>query len=331
MSEIIFDYNSSLIQKKTNESLSLLDEIDELDAAFAPQVSMISSYRPKAKKDKSEVDEIEDANEAGDDWMRTIATFKREPMKGNKRQSSGLFDYFDDGAGKKKKKKKKKENEAIDYGKEFEPEMHLLQNLLSEQARFTASLQKRYDTLENSKTSARGVGKFTTDLISSINQGRSTSLQIANSLSGLKKTIAELNMKERKERAGANGDMENMGDFSANFLKQVLTADRHDLSAYGDAAPIEGDEDDIFASLSAELADSDRSDDIEKYLKYEKRGVQIFAIVDRATDEYVLEARDRDGITLDDYPIPEVGSLTINHSTEVASDEYHTKYPIIWR
>lgn len=306
---------------------SLLDELDDMEQE---SVSMISSFRPKSSK-KTDIDAIEEANEAGDDWLHTIETFKAEPIKGTKRNSNGLFDYFDEDGKKKKKKKKKDKDAQIDYGKEFEPEMNLLQNLLSEQSRFTASLQKRYDTLESAKSSARGVGKFTTDLITSINQGRSTSLQIASNLVSLKKTIADLNMKERKERAAeAGGDYENMGDYSANFLKQVLRQSRKDIGAYGDDTPMDGDVSDIFANISEELSDVDRSDDIEKYLRHEKDNVQIYAFVNRNTDEYTLKAMTEGGEILDDYPIPTVASMEINHSTEVASDEYHTKYPIIW-
>ena len=93
---------------------------------------------------------------------------------------------------------------------------------------------------------------------------------------------------------------------------------------------IDGDVNDIFANVSSELADSDRSEEIDKYLQYEKDNVQIYAFVNKETDEYHLEAMTDSGKILDDYPIPRIASLEINHSTEVASDEYHTKYPIIW-
>lgn len=324
MSEIILNYSH---HKIPTSSKSLLDEMDDIERE---SISMISSYRPKSQK-KTDIDALQEANSDGDDWLHTIETFKAEPIKGTRKNSGGIFDYFGEDGKKKKKKKKKDKDEMTDYNKEFEPEMNLLQNLLSDQSRFTSSLQKRYDTLESTKSSARGVGKFTTDLITSINQGRSTSLQIASNIVSLKKTIADLNMKERKERAAAEGgDCENMGDYSANFLKQVLRESRKDLAAYGDDAPIDGDVSDIFANVASELADSDRSDEIDQYLKYEKDNVQIYAFVNKETRDYRLEAMTESGKVLDDYPLPQVRSLEINESTEVASDEYHTKYPIIW-
>lgn len=328
MSEIIFDVNSTMIQKKMkSKNRSLLDELDDIEE-FSDSIQTISTYRPTKEKKKKREEYSEEDSARSDDWLRSISEFKEESIKVRRKNSGGVFDYLGEKGGKKKKKKKK-DDDIPDFGKEFEPEMYLLRNLLADQNRFIDSLQKRYDTLEGSKTSVRGIGKFQTDLINAINQGRGTALQITNGLSSLKKTVADLTMKERKER-GNIGDSENMADFSANFLKQVLTENRHDLSAYGNDSPVEGNEDDIFNNLSSELADVERSDDIEKYLKYEDRDVKIVAVVDRDTEEYHLEAVASDGEVLDDYPIPQVSSLSINKSTEVASDEYHTKYPIRW-
>ena len=323
MTKVILDYDKV---KKKKKNKSLLDQLDEMEDV---RPVSISSNRPK-KKEKSK--EEEDTNPNGDEWLETISTFKSGPMVSKARRGrAGFFDTYD--SGKKKKKKKKKE-EAIDYATELEPETHILRNLLQEQIKFTDSLQKRYDLMTNSKTAARGVGKFTTDLISSINQARSESRQLVSGIISTKKTIAELNMKERKERAGIIGeDGENLSAFSSRFLQQVLKESRKDLSAYGDAAPVEGTDDDIFDNISLQLTEEEqRSDEVDKFLKYEKRNPRIVAVVDSDTEEYHLEAIAGDnGEILEDYPLPEIESLSINRSTNIATDDYHSKYPIEWR
>lgn len=206
-----------------------------------------------------------------------------------------------------------------------------MRNMLEDATKFTDSLQKRYYALESTKSSARGVGKFTTDLISSINQSRSVSSQLLNNITSLKKSIADLNMKERKEAAAANGgDGEDLSNFSASFLRKLIQQDRSDAAMYGDAVPISGDEDDIFDNISELLADNGRSDEVDKYLKYENRNVELVAYVDPDTDAYEIKAIAEDGEELYDYPIPEVERMDINHSTEIATDEYHTRYRIIW-
>lgn len=327
--EIILD--ASLVSRPTTGD-SLLDDLSVIDQEGS-SVTPISKYKPqKAKKDIDELQEV--SQDATDDWLHAIATFKREPIKASKpKGGSSIFDYLDSGGKKKKKKKKKDEKEAIDYGKEFEPEIALLRNILEEQTRFTNSLQKRYDVLESSKSAARGVGKFTTDLISQINQARSASAQLTNSIISAKKTIADLNMKERKERKSDGETGEDLGAYSSTFLNHILRQSRKDLAAYGeDTLPVDGDPNDIFENLDADLHNSgeEREDEVEKYMQY-GTDVEIRAVVDKDTKEYEFEAiRKSTGEVIDDYPLPTVAKLDINPSTNMASDEYYTKYNIRW-
>lgn len=328
MSKLYFDVNSTG-KKKKKEKKSLLEEFDEIED-YSP-VSTIANFKPEKKKKKTSIEEMEDANEMGDDWLRTISTFKQEPIKLTKKRSSeSIFDYM--GNGKKKKKKKKKSSEAKDYALEFEPELTLIRNLLEDQTHFTQSLQRRYDVLDSAKSSARGVGKFTTDLINSINQARGVSMQLVNNMANLKKTIADLNMKERKDLMAKNEEEgDNMGNFSAAFLKKMIQQDRADAYLYGDDSPAEGDANDIFDNLTDQLADSERPDEIERFLKYEKENVEVIAVVnpDDLTD-YHLEAVTPNGDIIDDYPLPEISSLEVNPSTGLASDEMHTKYRVLF-
>ena len=123
-------------------------------------------------------------------------------------------DSFDDLLRRKKKKKKKKKGEMIDYNKEFEIEAALYKNLLQEQNRFTDSLQKEYDRLKSAKSTARGISKTMTDLIENITQARSLSLQIVDKTVGLKKTTADLMMKQRKEFGASLENNSDMNTFN---------------------------------------------------------------------------------------------------------------------
>ena len=328
MDKLILDIEKP--KKKKKEKKSLLEEFDEMEEYSAR--STIADYKPKKEKKKTSAEEIEEANEMGDDWLRTISTFKQEPIKLSKSKSSeSIFDYM--GNGKKKKKKKKKESDIKDYSVEFEPEMTLIKNLLEDQTQFIQSLQRRYDVMDSAKSSARGVGKFTTDLIASINQARGVSIQLVNNMASLKKTIADLNMKERKEKmAQQGGDDSDIGNFSAAFLKKMIQQDRADAYLYGDDSPAEGDADDIFDNLTTQLADSDRPEEVDKYLKYENQNVEVVALVNPDNlNDYELQAIDDEGNIIDDYPLPEISSLEVNPSTGLAADELHTKYKVIYK
>ena len=329
-SGIILDYD---MQPSKVKKRSLLDEYDELELE-EPAMSF-NKFRPsEIKKDKetSELAKSVDEDEIDDDWLGVLSQWKTPKVKTHKNyRNSDVFDFLHGESGKKKKKKKKEKEGPKDYYDDFAPEIGLMRNMLEDATKFTDSLQKRYYALESTKSSARGVGKFTTDLISSINQSRSVSSQLLNNITSLKKSIADLNMKERKEAAAANGgDGEDLSNFSASFLRKLIQQDRSDAAMYGDAVPISGDEDDIFDNISELLADNGRSDEVDKYLKYENRNVELVAYVDPDTDAYEVKALAEDGEELYDYPIPEVERMDINHSTEIATDEYHTRYRIIW-
>ena len=329
-SGIILDYD---MQPSKVKKRSLLDEYDELELE-EPAMSF-NKFRPseiKKEKETSELAKSVDEDEIDDDWLGVLSQWKTPKVKTHKNyRNSDVFDFLHGESGKKKKKKKKEKEGPKDYYDDFAPEIGLMRNMLEDATKFTDSLQKRYYALESTKSSARGVGKFTTDLISSINQSRSVSSQLLNNITSLKKSMADLNMKERKEAAAANGgDGEDLSNFSASFLRKLIQQDRSDAAMYGDAVPISGDEDDIFDNISELLADNGRSDEVDKYLKYENRNVELVAYVDPDTDAYEIKAIAEDGEELYDYPIPEVERMDINHSTEIATDEYHTIYRIIW-
>ena len=329
-SGIILDYD---MQPSKVKKRSLLDEYDELELE-EPAMSF-NKFRPseiKKEKETSELAKSVDEDEIDDDWLGVLSQWKTPKVKTHKNyRNSDVFDFLHGESGKKKKKKKKEKEGPKDYYDDFAPEIGLMRNMLEDATKFTDSLQKRYYALESTKSSARGVGKFTTDLISSINQSRSVSSQLLNNITNLKKSIADLNRKERKEAAAANGgDGEDLSNFSAAFLRKLIQQDRSDAAMYGDAVPISGDEDDIFDNISELLADNGRSDEVDKYLKYENRNVELVAYVDPDTDAYEIKAIAEDGEELYDYPIPEVERMDINHSTEIATDEYHTRYRIIW-
>ena len=313
------------------EKKSLVDEFDDLEL---DQPMSFNDFRPSEKKKNKTTEEISNAvDDDTDDWGDILQQFKAPKVKasGSNYRKSDVYDFLH-GGGKKKKKKKKEAEGPKDYSHEFEAEMGLYQNLLKDSTAFTDSLQKRYYSLESSKSSARGIGKFTTDLISAINQSRDGSIKLISQIASLKKDIINLNMKERKESEAAKGeDGEDLSSFSSSFLKKLIQQDRSDAAIYGDGTPVDGGEEDIFESINDALGDDARDPEIDKLLKYENRNIKLVAYVSRSTNDYEVKAIDPDtGEEIDDYPIQQISHLDINPSTEVASDEYHTKYPIIW-
>lgn len=106
-----------------------------------------------------------------------------------------------------KPKKAKKRN----YNKEFEPELNMLRTLVSEQNRFTADLQRRFQYAAGpASKDAMAPNKTMVELAAAITSGRSNSLGMLREIGSLKKTIADLYMKQKKldNDLGASSQMD---------------------------------------------------------------------------------------------------------------------------
>ena len=336
LDEIEINAKSKL--SKNKRSQKILDSLDELDQP----VTLLSSIDEKIegkKKDKKEKKKKEESDD--EDLAEWFDSLKYISSPKSKKKAKSLFG-FGDGKGKKDKKSKKSDGKSrVNYKKEFEPEMALLRNLQISQSEFVSSLQKKYDQMENTKSTARGIGKFTTDLIDSINGARSLSLQIAEKIISTKKSIADLDFKERKEFGANNSEQTNINNYASSFLKQIVDTGRNNVvgqqQAYENFGTIsDGDDtDDLFESITDSLGDTGRSEEAEKYLQYENDNVELSVIWhDAAADDnldlkYDFIAHDKNGDVVDDYPLPTKTKMNINMSTGTATDIYGNKYKLI--
>ena len=109
-----------------------------------------------------------------------------------------------------KKLKKKKRN----YNKEFEPELNMLKNLLTEQNKFRTDLLKRFEVAAgpNNKPDSN-LNKTIVDLATAISTAGTAALSTMKEIGVVKKTIAELYIKQ-KQLEGKFGDSENSNDQS---------------------------------------------------------------------------------------------------------------------
>lgn len=326
--EIIFDISFAENKKSKKRGKKILDELKELEQ-IEESKSFVSISSYMSKRDKKEKEKKDKEKEIQDDWLNIIDSFEDEPIQSRK-SAKGIFEPYYAENGKKKKKKKKKEGELTDYNKEFETDAKLIRNLLVEQTKFTDALQRRYNTMAETKSSARGVGKFTTDLIAAVNQARTLSMQLVEKQVNLKKTIADLTMKEKKEFGQNDAAGEDMGLYSSRFLKEMINERGMINSMDGYDVPTDdSDISDLFDAVTESIGDDTNSEETDKYLEYERSNVTIYACVNDNDDAY-FEARDEDGNVISDYPLPDMTKLNINRSTNVASDKYSTKYPIIY-
>ena len=329
-------------KSKRKDLLSQLKDIEE-DSYTTPKGYNVSSFLPssmlsESKKEKKEKKHSNNTDYDADNWFNEMMTFRSTKMDKSSRYKHDLFESAGIIGKKKKKKKNKDKDDLIDYKKEFEPEMALYKNLLIEQNRFTETLQKEYDSIKSVKSSSRGVTKQMSDLIENITDARALAMQLVEKNVNAKKLIAELSLKQKKELGVNNATTENMADFASSYLKQMLN-DRQTLfnSGSGESAVSEYTEDELFEELSLSLQNDssmDRPDEVDRYLKYENRNITIY--VEIASDEQDIEsnyefiAKDENGYIIEDYPLPNHTKISINRSTNIATDAYGKKYNILW-
>lgn len=276
---------------------------------------------------KHEEEEIGNVDEyyGNDEWMHSLTSMAKIRAT---RSSDGLLDP--DEMGRQKKKKKKKKGKGTDFEEKFAGELTLLRGLLKDQTAFVNSAQKTYNAMQSQKASARGVGKYTTDLMISINSGRTLAKDLVKEIINTKKTIADLTMKEREKLAKELGvDSDELTSWSSNFLKTLTSRDRLAIEQeIGGIEDIESDED-LFAAIDDTIGGEDMDNESYKYLKYENRKPSVRARYNQATGDTTFYAVAEDGDVLDDYPVPMDGTyLDVNLSTSIGTDEYGRKFAV---
>lgn len=336
------EYNLQDSIKPKKDLLSKLEDMEDErytnDYGYSTDSFLPSStFKKKNKKEK---------DTGSDSWFNDILVFSdvKVDKRSGKKKNKKLFSFesyseYDENGKKKKKKKKKDKEKLVDYRKEFENEAALYKALLVDQSKFTDSLQKEYDLIKSTKSSARGINKITSELIENINSARSLSMQLVDKQVNIKKHIADLSMKQRKELGTGAMDESNLAEFGSSYMKQILD-NRHLFNdGSGNITVNDMNDDDILDGISISLdniqegdfVNTARGSETDKYLKYEGSGVRVLVVIkDDDVENYHFRAVDGNGDIIDDYPLPYKSAISVNRSTDVATDGYGVKYDIVW-
>lgn len=192
-------YNQ-LLNKRQKEKEAKLEAVSEQDEEVVEYkeedkvIKMSKKERRQAEIDnwKSVISDL-----VGDDFV-----FEEKKEK-KKKYKKWIDDEDDNKVIEVKQKKKKKRN----YQKEFDPELNILRTLLSDQNKFNNDLQKRfYNAMGPANKDAMVPNKTMTELASAIINGRNNSLGILKEMGSVKKTVADLYMKQKKLMYDLNKD-----------------------------------------------------------------------------------------------------------------------------
>lgn len=266
-------------------------------------------------------------------------------------------DYYDDEMDNiiyDQKKSYKKNKKSDGYMKQFAEELTLLYGLLEETNAFSSDLDKIYKALTSSKT--RGFSKYTTDLINSILSTKQTKLSVLKEITSVKKTIADLTLKEAKNSGGDAESAGGVNTLAASYLNSIIKHGRNNFVSAMDAGgeyssgtrseEIEdfvsrvGDyeDDDERQSINDELMESleesgySRSSESDAYIRNESKEVTVKVQRDVSSGDWNFIAIDKNGLEVYDYPLPNkttVSPVRFTADGTFCTDRYGRSYKVI--
>lgn len=261
-----------------------------------------------------------------------------------------------------KPKKAKKRN----YNKEFEPELNMLRTILAEQNRFTADLQKRFQNAAGPATKdAQFPNKTLVELAAAITSGRVNSLGMLREIGNIKKTVADLYMKQAKLDAdmGKGGSFESsdvglMGSniassmFSNDFAPSPAVSSSIDPGFYQPAPPmtdipqfngpttvtpinsaINPNQQPSFQAEAFDPANWDGPDTSSSYTMYESVPHSIVVEKNQETGAMRFKAiKDSDGSEFVGCPVPtsDVSRLKVNETDGTVKGEFDEVYKLVY-
>lgn len=287
--------------------------------------------KKKKKKDKlfSEIEDIlADDKEFTEDDMFDALEFKKR----RKKDTDADGDIFDTD-GKEGKKSKSLENK-------FKPEMMNLKKLLKDNELTVKQISGIIDPILKSKT--RGAFKGLTDLFISLNSANSNRLATIREMSNIKKTIADLKLKEKR---GEGDDGFSSEQFGARMMAELFSKGREnviqDANKYESASieDIESNNKSFDELVDERLAGEEneyRAKEADMFVKYENKNPELYIKKFISTGEIEVVAIGSDGEEIEDYPVPstyDLGKLTYNQLGEggsmMATDKTGRTYKVI--
>ena len=241
-------------------------------------------------------------------------------MRGYTDDGELIFDPFDP------KQRKESPDKTVNYSKKFAKEMKQHHKLIRQQATYVDQLEKLFRATTGLGTSnPRQLTKTDVELASVLSQARGQLLQMIGGVSSLKKTIADLNLKqyERLAKAGTDsGTITNEDLKGSSMLKEILAADINHTT------PSTSSLDDLPDINSIDNDDSMVSIDVRN----EGRNIQLAIIHDTATSTNIPVALNEAGEIVNDYSIPSYMNDVDLYVTEgIAKSKLGHTFPLIIR
>ena len=289
--------------------------------------------RPLTKKEKQE--------RALDSWKDVIGNLTGEDLdyitpKKSKKKYKKWIDEDSDGNAilVEKPKKKKKSN----YNKEFENELNMLKSIVSDQNKFTDNLQKRFNTMVGPNTKdAMPLNKTSVELAAAVISSRSNALAVIKEIGNIKKTIADLYMKDKKlqqELGGSGFDQQDLTLVGSSIASAMMGSNYQSSTPTGTPQPAAPTNSSInsgnmvFEDFDPQKFAFDNVP-VDPYVKYENVAKKTLIEFDQAENKHRYKTVDTNtGEEIKDYPNPTFQIKSIDQKNKVAKDSFDSIYDV---
>lgn len=338
-------------EKTQSKDKSLLDDLKSLKPVkmtLEPDepIPIIREKKPKEKKTKKKKSTlggliVDSDLILTDEEIETADATKNLIDAETFLLDDGYEDDTDEIVSSGRKGYKKLKSDANNFKKEFAEELTLLYSLLDETSKYGDALEKDLKGMRSSKV--RGTSKYSNDLANIVLSSKQTKLNILKEIAAIKKTIADLAIKESKDNSKKNDNGGNSNEaIASQYFKNILKYGRSDF-----IGRFEDDNDNnssIFADdeemeynryMEERLSSTDnpfRSAEGDKYIEYENRGVTIKVSKCIDTGEWNFIAVDNVGSRIDDYPLPskkDAGRMRFSDDGGYCTDKMGRMYELV--
>lgn len=336
-------------------------DVDKIQKSISTIYSELLQKRRDAKEAKREerrLAEEEKMNESSNDQSRPMTRKEKRAAQFEswKEVLVGLtgddLDYVSPKGKKKKYKKwigdetenmittaKAKKKKKRNYNKEFAPELNMLKTIVSDQNKFVQDLQKRYQNSAGPNTKdAMPLNKTLVELAAVVNNSRGNSLALLREIGNIKKTIADLYMKQRKldsELGGINPESQDLGLVGSSLASDIFGLQGN---AYREQSPVAlGDTKVVQQASTQETTISDNYDPsswdggglVDDVTKYETMDKSIVVEWHKSSNKARFKAIDNStGEEILGCPVPTSSIKAIDPVNKVAKDDFDQVYKI---
>jgi hypothetical protein len=267
--------------------------------------------------------ELLDSSDSGGSYDVGIKSYKGRKkirfMRGYNDDGELIFDPFDP------KRKDEMNGYNVNYNKKFSKEMKQHHKLIRQQAQYVDQLERLFRSTTGLGTAnPRQLTKTDVELASVLSQARGQLLQMINGVGSLKKTIADLNLKQLKGLGigdGADGgDSDDL--FGSKVMTQVFNSKASSMSSA--SSPFQNQTIDDLPDV-----DSDDTGLVGNSVRNEMRDIQK-AILYNSTDGSHRPVITSNGQILDGEEIPfEMREYDVLLAENIARSRYGETYPLI--